>query len=168
MANATKARSDDASRNEELRPADAGSSMMTMAALFGRVDAIFTDADILASTRKWPAFRILQDAALDLLSNSNAAMFDLIPEDDGQDLMILAGFTASLADQLPDMVAKHDKSGRKLCEGIAQALTTISATLARRSPQAVDSVATLYPDLARSIRRDIMITDARRADMEGC
>ncbi|CCW15770.1 hypothetical protein EBBID32_980 [Sphingobium indicum BiD32] len=79
----------------------------------------------------------------------------------------MAGFASMLGDQLPDTVAPGDTHTEKLCEGIKAALTAIAAVIARNRPAVIDGIGEIHPELARSIRQDVILSDMRRADAEG-
>lgn len=170
MADATTARSDSASRDEELRPATKQASpLVAFATLLGQADALYDEADRQYSPNRnsIPAFRGFHDRAYATLCESQYDCFDLIPAGDDRDLMILAGFASMLADQLDDMAPEDNRHAQRLFKGISTALVTICAELAAKWPAGPESIAPLYPELAKSIRRDMMTTDARRADAEG-
>lgn len=141
MADATTARSDDASRNEELRVQRKDTPIVTFARLAGQADAFLTAAGRESSRRKGVAFRAMHNTAHAAMDESYIGLLNLIPQGDDRDLMILAGQAA--------------------------ALTAISATLAAQWPAGADSIEPIFPELARSIRRDMAIVDALRADVEG-
>lgn len=166
MPNGNQSRSDDASRAAELRPDDA-TSIIAMARHIAANEELYSAADRQASRRKHPAFRIAHDTAFSAMCDSQFALLRLFPEGDDRDLMLLVGAASMLADQLPDIIPESDKHGTKLCEGIKAALVTISATLAKEWPAGPDAIAEIYPEVARCIRQDVLITDALRADAGG-
>lgn len=168
MADATPARSDDASRNEELRAQRIDTPIVALARLTGQADAFYSDADKESSRRKHVAFRAVHDRAYAAMNEGYISLLSLVPQGDDRDLMILAGHAALMADQLNDWIEDKPENAYadRLTKGIAAALTAISATLASQWPAGADSVELIFPELARSIRRDIAITDVRRLDME--
>jgi hypothetical protein len=169
MADATKARSDDASRDEQLRPLRGGTPIIATATLLGDADAFHTRADRACTFagRTTPPLKQLRDKSYEGLCEGQYGLLHLIPAGDDRDLMILAGHASMLADQLTDFVDGGDEHARKVCTGIKAALITISATLAQQWPAGPEAVDGLYPELARSIRRDMMIVATLRADAEG-
>lgn len=167
MADASKARSDTASCNEELRPEDKVSTLVALAMHLNANENLFTSADRQASRRKHPAFRIAHDRAFEALCGTQFALLHALPEDDDRDLLILAGFASMLGDQLPDTVAPGDTHTEKLCEGIKAALIAITAAIARDRPAVIDGIGAIHPELARCIRQDVILSDMRRADVEG-
>lgn len=172
MADATPSRSN-ASREEKVRPAQPETTIVTFARLVGQSDELFNDTDKASSARfgKALAFDTIRTRAYSTVCQGQYDLLHMIPEGDDRDLMILAGHAAMLADQLPDFVGPNDAHAEKICEGIKAALATISAVLAQSWPAGPESVAPIYPELARSIRQDAMVTEARRdalrADREG-
>lgn len=165
MADATPARSDAASRDEELHPAEKQETpIAAFASLIGEVEETFCLADRLYHMRKQSAFRAVHDITYTAFCDSAWPMFDMIPEDD-RDLVILAGFTSMYAEQLED-IAQQDAHAQRLAKSIYAALITITGVLARRSPGCTEAIGLLWGDLGRSIRRDVMATEIRRADME--
>lgn len=167
MADATTARSDDASCNEELRPEDTASTLVALAMHLAANEYLFVNADRQVTRRKHPAFRIAHDQAFSALCDTQFALLHALPEDDDRDLLILAGFASMLGDQLPDTVAPGDTHTEKLCEGIKAALTALTAAIAQNRPAVLDGIEAIHPELARCIRQDILLTDMRRADAEG-
>lgn len=170
MADASAARSDDASPNEETRLARIDTPIVSYARLIGQSDAFFDAASKAWGRHRHPAFRIVYDASSDAMNASYLHMLDLVPQGDDRDLMILAGHAAMMADQLSDQVLGQSENdyGQKLAKGIASALTSICATLAQKWPAGVESVEPLFPELAKFIRRDMMVVEARRAHTEEC
>lgn len=170
MADATQARSDAASRDEELRPERTDTPIVAYARMIGQADDMYDAASRNWGRHKHPAFRLMYDSSSDMMNAGYAGMLDLLPQGDDRDLMILAGHAALMANQLADQVpgGNEGEYALKLAKGIASALTAISATLARQWPAGVESVEPIFPELAKFIRRDIMIVDARRASAEGC
>ncbi|MBT2242660.1 hypothetical protein JQK15_03840 [Sphingobium sp. BHU LFT2] len=170
MADATQARSDDASRNEDLRIERADTPIIAYARLVAQSDEFFDAASKGRGRNSHPAFRILYDTAGKAMETSYLHMLDLLPNGDDRDLMILAGHAAMMANQLVDHMplGVERDAACKLAKGVASALTAISATLAHQWPAGVDDVEPIFPELAKFIRRDMMIVEARRADAEGC
>ena len=169
MADAKKAQSDHALRDEETRPLNSETPIVATATMLGHADEMFGKADRASSRRfsKVPSLSVIQARSYEALCQGQYALLHLIPQADDRDLMILAGAVAMLADQLPDFVENGDSHAAKVCEAIKTATATISATLAQQWPAGPEAVDGLYPELARSIRRDIMIVAALRADAEG-
>ena len=169
MADATKARSDDALRDEDIHPVKVDTPIVATATMLGHADEMFEKADRASSHRfgKVPSLSVIQDRSYEALCQGQYALLHLMPQGDDRDLMILAGAVAMLADQLPDFVKDGDSHAAKVCEAIKAATATISATLAQQWPAGPEAVDGLYPELARSIRRDMMIVAALRADAEG-
>ena len=171
MADATKARSDDASHKEELRLRRIETPIIATAKLLGRTDELFTEADKASSRQfsKVSSLAAIHDRTYLALSEGQYGLLHLIPQGDDRDLMILAGAVAMLADQLPDFVGEDGSDhAKRICEGIKAATAAISATLAQTWPAGPEAVDPLYPELARSIRRDVLVVTALRADAEGC
>lgn len=169
MADATQARSDDASRNEELRPQRTETPIIATAKMLGRTEDFYTEADKASSRQfgKVPSLAAIHDRTYLALCEGQYGLLHLIPQGDDRDLMILAGAVAMLADQLPDFIGEDDSDhAKRICEGIKAATATISATLAQTWPAGPEAVDPLYPELARSIRRDVLVVTALRDDAE--
>ena len=169
MPNGTPLRSDSASQAAELRPERSETPIVAFARLLGHADDFFTAADKQSTRRNHVAFRAVHDGAFAAMTSGYVNMLDLIPQGDDRDLMILAGHAAMMADQLNDIVPEGPEWAHadRLTKGVAAALTAISATLAAKWPAGPESVAPLFPELARSIKRDVAIVEALRADTEG-
>lgn len=166
MADATQARSDSASCSEESRPEDSATTLIALTMHLNSNEQLYCSADRQVSRRHHPAFRIAHDQAFGALCETQYALLHALPGGDDRDLMILAGFASMLGDQLPDLIAPGDSHAEKLCEGIKAALTGITATLARQWPAGPDSIEAIHPELARSIRQNVLLADMRRADTE--
>ncbi|QGP80021.1 hypothetical protein [Sphingobium sp. CAP-1] len=169
MADATTARSDNAPRAAELRAKRLETPIVAMAKMLGQAHELYDTADGENSRRagKFRAFGAVHDHAFSAFIAGQYGLLHLIPAEDGRDLMILAGLASMLASELGNYIDPADENASKLGVGIEAALCTISATIADRWPSGPDTVEPLYPDLARSIRRDVMIVNALRADAEG-
>lgn len=162
MANAIQSQGDSALRNSETHPLDNATPIVAVATILGMNDELASLADRQQIRQKLPAFRSAHSAATIALTDTQIALLDLQPAGDDRDLMILAGFASMLGDQLADLVGDNPEAAR-LCNGLATALTSISATISNSWPAGVESVEPIYPELARSIRRDVMIAEMRRA-----
>ena len=170
MPNGDQSRSDGAPRAAELRPTGAVTPIVETATLLGHTDDACTKADAADSKRfgKVRALSAIHSNIYSALCEGQYGLLHLLPGDDDRDLMILAGHAAMLADQLPDLFPESDVHGTKLAEGLKAALRSISATLADKWPAGPETIAPLYPELARCIRQDVLVTNALRADAEGC
>lgn len=170
MVDAEKARGGNASHTEDLRPLRTDTPIVAYARLLGKADDLYSAADRQNSRHKHPAFRIVHDSALAAMNGGYLQMLHLVPHGDDRDLMILAGHASMMADQLNDCIPQGPEweHADRLTKGIADALAAISATLSNSWPAGADAVAPLFPELAKSIRRDAMIIEARRVDAEGC
>tara|TARA_R110000787_G_scaffold208846_8_gene318931 strand:+ start:20111 stop:20617 length:507 start_codon:yes stop_codon:yes gene_type:complete len=168
MPSGTPSRSDDALRDLESRTDDNASTLVALASHINANELLYDSADRRLSRHKHPAFRVAHDQSYRALCDTQFALLHVVPESDDRDLMILAGFASMLGDQLPDIVGPDDKDGAKLCEGIKAALVAISAAIAQTKSAGPEVIAAIYPELARSIRRDMMIVAALRADAEAC
>jgi len=168
MADATTARSDSASRDEELRPAGLTTPIIEAATLIGQVDSLYSSADAANTKRRFKvaALSAVHSKSYDALCEGQYGLLHLLPAGDDRDLMILAGCASMLADQLPDFIAESDTHAAKVCEGIKAACRTISATLAQQWFAGPETVAPLYPELAANIRQDVLLTAALREDAE--
>lgn len=169
MPDGNQSRSDSASRDEELRPARATTPIVETAILLGQTDDACTKADAADSKRgfKVRSLSVIHKNIFSALCEGQYGLLHLLPAGDDRDLMILAGHAAMLADQLPDFIPESDVHATKLAEGLKAALRTISATLAATWPAGPEDIAPLYPELARCIRQDVLVTAALRADAEG-
>lgn len=165
MADATLARSDTASRDEELRlKLRRATPILALTEMISRLDDAFAEAERKARSLGGNAARAIHDVTLKAFSDSLYPMFDMIPETD-RDLVILAGFTSMMADRL-DEIAQADDEAQRLAKGIKGALITIAGILSTNDTRSGDDIRSLWPELGRSIQRDVMATEIRRADME--
>ena len=120
MADATTARSDDASRDEQLRPVRGATPIIATATLLGDADAFHTRAERACAfaARATPPLKQLRDKSYEGLCQGQYGLLHLIPAGDDRDLMILAGHASMLADQLTDFLDGGDEHARKVCAGI--------------------------------------------------
>lgn len=160
-----QSRSDTAPRAEETRSLRGETNLVAMAHLIGAADVLHDQADTTDMDRRGP-FHGFRQQIFTCLNTAQYEMLGLIPDNVGIDLMILAGFTSMMAEQIKDFVPDDDSHQAKVCAGIVSATLAISATLAGMREGAVDDIVAIYPELGRSIRRDVMILEARRAAAE--
>ena len=64
------------------------------------------------------------------------------------------------------MIDQSDAHEVGLANGVFDALVAISGYLCARLRGGSDVIRAIYPELGRSIQRDVMTTNIRRADME--
>lgn len=169
MPNGTPSRSDGAPRDEEPRAERAPTPLVAYASLLGQADTFFEDADKQETRFQHSAFAAIRKGAFAAMSDGYLEILHLLPRGDDRDLMILAGHASMMADQLNAQIPEGPewKHADALTKGIAAALVAISATLAAQWPAGADSIAPLFPELARSIRRDMSIVAALRENPEG-
>ena len=70
-----------------------------------------------------------------------------------------------MADSISDFAPEGNEYVNRLLSGISMALISISGTLAEQRSGDVSHIAALWPELGRSIRRDIATVEAFRPDM---
>jgi hypothetical protein len=141
---------------------------VTFAAILGKSCELHDEADRASSRLKAPAFQAAQKATYAAWSSNLYDLLDVLPNDGALDALILAGHASMIADQLKDIISDDDKHGQRVARGIENALCSLVASIARSEPSGIAQVSAVYPELAASIRRDLMVNDARRADAEGC
>lgn len=163
MADAYKARSDHASPAEELRQSD----VVTICGLIGRADRYCMAAERHQS-RTFVGFKSIYQKSYDALREGHLELLDAVPNDSSRDLMILAGHTCLMADQIKDMDVGDNVYAARLLEGIHTALISISGSIAHRFPEQVKEVDALWPELARSIRNDMAVMRDMNPELRGC
>lgn len=167
MADANTARSDSASCSEELCPALAQSDLFALCALVGKADRYNDETAREDAHRAFKGFREINRAAYATLTETHLQMLRAVPGEPGRDIVILAGHAALMADQIADMDVGNNVYAARLLEGIHKALITLSGAIASHAPDEVEEIASLWPELGQSIRQDVAVVDALRADAEG-
>lgn len=162
MADATKARSDDASRDEELRLSD----VSTICGLIGQADRYCMSAERHQS-RTFVGFRSIYQKSYDALAEGHLELLDAVPDGSDRDLVILAGHACLMADQIKDMDVGDNAYAARLLAGIHTALISLSGSIAGRFPEQVEEVAALWPELGQSIRNDMAVMRDMNADRGG-
>jgi len=162
MFDATKARSDDASPNEELRSSD----IVTICGLIGQADHYCMSAERHQS-RTFVGFRSIYQKSYDALREGHLELLDAAPNDSSRDLVILAGHACLMADQIKDMDVGNNVYAARLLEGIHTALISISGSVAHRFPEQVEQVSALWPELGQSIRNDMAVTREMNPELAG-
>lgn len=162
MADATTARSDDASRDEELRLSDIG----TICGLIGEADRYCMSAE-RHQNRVFAGFRSIYQKSYDALCEGHLELLDAVPDGSDRDLVILAGHTCLMADQIKDMDVGDNVYAARLLEGIHTALISISGSIAHRFPEQAEEAAALWPELGQSIRNDMAVLRDMNADRAG-
>lgn len=166
MPNGNQSRSDDASRAAELRPAsDNASNLTTLCRLLGLADAYHDEADAASSLKAFKGFRQVQQTAYASLCEGHLELLNILPQPGGEDILILAGHAAMMANDIADFAPEGSEHVKRLLSGISMALISISGTLAEQRPSDVAKISALWPELGRSIRRDISTVEAFRPDM---
>ena len=162
MADATQARSDDASRNEELRASD----IVTLCGLIGSADRYCTAAEHEQS-RSFYGFKSIYQKSYDALCEGHLKMLQAIPDGSDRDLLILAGHASLMGDQIQSLDVGSDTYAARLLEGLNAALISISGSIGNRFPEHVEQVAELWPELGQSIRNDMAVARQMISEMEG-
>lgn len=169
MPNGNQSRSDDASRAAELRPATAAPSNLTaLCALLGKADEYHDEADAARTTRAFKGFEKVQRTAYEALCEGHLELLNVLPQRGGNDILILAGHAAMMADSIAEYAPEGNEHAKRLLSGISMALISISGILAEQRPEDVAKISALWPELGRSIRRDISTVEAFRPDMGDC
>ncbi|KKW93949.1 hypothetical protein [Sphingobium chungbukense] len=166
MPNGNQSRSDDASRAAELRPEAAPTSnLTTFCRLLGLADAYHDEADAASSLKAFKGFHQVQRTAYDSLCEGHLELLNVLPQPGGEDILVLAGHAAMMANDISDFAPEGNEYVKRLLSGISMALISISGTIAEQRPEDVAKIAELWPELGRSIRRDISTVEAFRPDM---
>lgn len=166
MPNGEQSRSDGASRAAELRPAAARATNLTaLCGLLGMADAYHDEADAARTARSFKGFEKVQRTAYEALCEGHLELLNILPQRGGADILILAGHAAMMADSIVDYAPEGNDHAKRLLSGISMALISISGILAEQRPGDVTQIAALWPELGRSIRRDIATVEAFRPDM---
>lgn len=162
MADATTARSDDASQNEELRLSD----IATICGLIGQADRYCMSAERY-QIRAFTGFRSIYQKSYDALREGHLELLDAVPDGSDRDLVILAGHACLMADQIKDIDVGDNTDAARLLSAVHTALISISGSIAGRFPAEVKEVAALWPELGQSIRNDVAVMRDMIADREG-
>lgn len=162
MADATTARSDTASRNEQLRPSD----IAALCDLIGGAERYCMAAERHQS-RRFMGFKTVYQKSYDALCEGHLELLRACPDGSDRDLVILAGHASLMADQIKDMDVGSNTYAARMLEGIHTALISISGIIASRFPIQVDEVGALWPELGQSIRSDAAVARQMIADAEG-
>lgn len=162
MPDGTPLRSDCASQIAELRQSDIAS----MCELIGAADRFSSVAENQQS-RTFTGFRSVYQKSYDTVCEGHLSLLRAAPDGSNRDLVILSGHACLMADQIRDLDVGEGAYVARLLEGISDALISISGEIARRYPEGAAEIGGVWPELAASIRRDVKINEARRADAEG-
>ena len=161
MADATPARSDDASRNEELRAYD----IVTLCGLIGSADRYCTAAEHEQS-RSFYGFKSIYQKSYDALCEGHLKMLQAIPDGSDRDILILAAHASLMGDQIQSLDVGNDTYAARLLEGLNAALISIAGSIGNRFPEHVEQVAELWPELGQSIRNDMAVARQMISEME--
>lgn len=162
MADATTARSDDASRDEELRLSD----IDRICSLIGEADRYCQSAE-RHQTRGFTGFKSIYQTSYAAVCEGHMEMLRAVPNGTPRDLVTLAGHTALMADQMQNMDVGGNVYAARLLEGIHAALISISGSIANQFPEQVDVIASQWPELGQSIRNDMSVARQMIAETEG-
>ena len=162
MADATTARSDSASRDEELRQSD----IAALCELIGSADRYCMAAE-REQSRGFTGFRTVYQKSYAALCEGHLELLRAVPDGTDRDIVILAAHAALMADQIQGMVVDNNTYAARLLEGIHAALISISGSIGNRFPQEVEEVAAVWPELGQSIRNDISVARQMIAETEG-
>jgi hypothetical protein len=162
MADATLARSDDASRNEELRASD----IAALRGLIGGADHYCMKVE-REQSRSFYGFKSIYQKSYDALCEGHLKLLQAIPDGSDRDIVILAGHASLMADQIQTADVTDRAFIARLVEGVQAALISISGSIGNRFPEQVEEVATLWPELGQSIRNDMTVARQMISEMEG-
>lgn len=162
MADASKARSDDASCSAELRQSD----IAALCDLIGGAERYCIAAE-RHQGRGFSGFKSVYQKSYDALCEGHLELLRAVPDGSDRDLVILAGHASLMADQIKDMDVGSNTYAARMLEGVHAALISISGTIATRFPDLVEEVATLWPELGQSIRNDATVARQMIAETEG-
>lgn len=162
MADATLARSDDASRNEELRASD----IAALCGLIGGADHYCMKVE-REQSRSFYGFKSIYQKSYDALCEGHLKLLQAIPDGSDRDIVILAGHASLMADQIQTADVTDRAFIARLVEGVQAALISISGSIGNRFPEHVEEVATLWPELGQSIRNDMTVARQMISEMEG-
>lgn len=161
MADAPQARSDIASRNEELRQSD----IAALCGLIGNADQYCTKAE-REQSRNFYGFKSIYQKSYDALCEGHLKMLQAIPDGSDRDILILAGHASLMGDQIQSLDVGNDTYAARLLEGLNAALISIAGSIGNRFPDHVEEVAELWPELGQSIRNDMAVARQMISEME--
>ncbi|WP_311270514.1 hypothetical protein [Sphingobium sp. WCS2017Hpa-17] len=162
MADATTARSDAASPDEELRLSD----MDRICSLIGEADRYCQSAG-RHQTRGFTGFAAIYDKSYSALCEGHLNLLRAVPDGSPRDLVTLAGHACMMADQIASLDVGGNVYMARMLEGIHAALISISGSVANRFPDQVDVIASHWPELGQSIRNDMSVARQMIAESEG-
>lgn len=157
MADANQSRRTFVPRAAELR-----TQMVALAEINHSAEQHYNVVDRFETNGMQPRCHTLTQTMFAHQDQAMLAMLRVVPTND-LDVALLAGTTSLMAEQL-DGLSGDDAKAEALVTSIREAIGSLTAWIANRSPEAVAIIEATWPDLARCISIDVRTAAARAAD----